>query len=116
MATEAVDLDLDDLYPYPGVTRSKVWSYFGFRKKRDGPPCKNNLQMETIICKLCKKTYAYKGKFSVTCHRAQHVQSRIFLTLKLIILALFYLGITNILQFYLEKHHRRFNLECKKSC
>lgn len=66
MASEAVDLDFDDLYPYPGATRSKVWSYFGFRKKRDGPPCKNNLQMETIICKLCKKTYAYKGKFSVT--------------------------------------------------
>lgn len=31
---------------------------FGFEKKGDGPPCKNILQMDIVICKLCTKSYA----------------------------------------------------------
>ena len=59
-----------ELYPYTGATQSKVWSFFGFRKKGDGPPCKNNLQMDSVICKLCKMSYVNKDKlkFAVTCH------------------------------------------------
>lgn len=50
------------IYPYPGATRSVVWKYFGFTKKKEGPPSKQNLDMAVVICKLCKKSYANKGK------------------------------------------------------
>lgn len=62
--------------------------------------------MDTVICKLCKKSYANKGKFAVTCHRVQNVAVEDFLTFKLISLVLFYLGNTTNLQYHLEKHHR----------
>lgn len=50
------------IYPYPGETRSVVWKYFGFTKKKEGPPSKQNLDMAVFICKLCRKSYANKGK------------------------------------------------------
>lgn len=50
------------IYPYPGATRSVVWKYFGFTRKKEGPPSKHNLDMAVVICKLCRKSYANKGK------------------------------------------------------
>lgn len=50
------------IYPYPGATHSVVWKYFGFTKKKEGPPSKQNLDMTVVICKLSRKSYANKGK------------------------------------------------------
>lgn len=50
------------IYPYPGATRSVVWKYFGFTKKKEGPPSKQNLDMAVVIYKLCRKSYVNKGK------------------------------------------------------
>lgn len=46
------------IYPYPGATRSVVWKYFGFTKKKEGPPSKQNLgygcrhlqTLQKIVC------------------------------------------------------------------
>lgn len=40
------------VYPYPGQTRSLVWKYFGFTKKKEGPTSKQNLDMAVVICKI----------------------------------------------------------------
>lgn len=63
MATESGFKD-EKLYDYPGITKSKAWKYFGFRKRKDGPPIKANLDMGNAICKFCRKTYVNKGKES----------------------------------------------------
>ena len=53
----------EELFPYPGKVKSRVWEYFRFKKIREGPPTKTNLDMENAICILCKKTYTNNGKF-----------------------------------------------------
>lgn len=50
------------IYSYPGATRSVLWKYFGFTKKKEGPPSKQYLDMAVVICKLCQKSYANNGK------------------------------------------------------
>jgi hypothetical protein len=59
--------DENEIYPYPGKTRSVVWDFFGFKKKHnvDGPPVKQNLVMETAICRKSGKSYANKGNLSL---------------------------------------------------
>jgi hypothetical protein len=51
----------EDLFPYPGNTTSRVWKYFFFKKKKDGAPVKDNLEMSRVICTLCRKSYANNG-------------------------------------------------------
>ena len=54
-----------ELYNYPSSTiTSRVWNYFMFRKKigAEGPPVKENLDMEYTICILCKKAYKFIGE------------------------------------------------------
>ena len=68
--------DESEIYPYPGVARSFVWKYFGFQKKKDGPPSKQNLDMDTVICKLCRKSYSNKGKLKYdSCAPRSHVHT-----------------------------------------
>ena len=52
--------DESEIYPYPGVARLFVWKYFGFKK--GWTPIKQNLDMDTVNCKLCRKSYSNKGK------------------------------------------------------
>ena len=47
----------------PSLGRLGLW-YFGFQKIKPGPSIKENLNMQTVICKLCRKSYANKGMFS----------------------------------------------------
>ena len=56
------DRNVQDIYPYPGKTKSKVWNYFGFCKMKEGPPSKQTLDMNYAICKLCRKKYTNKGR------------------------------------------------------
>ena len=58
------DDDEFTIYDFPGKRgRSVVWKYFGFIKiDKDKPPIKENLHLNHVICRLCKKRYAYKGK------------------------------------------------------
>lgn len=51
------------IYEYPGKAKSDVWKFFGFYKKKDGPPIKENLDMSFAVCKVCRKTYANKGTY-----------------------------------------------------
>lgn len=43
--------------------RYKVWNHFGFRNGKDGPPTKENLDMDKAVCMLCSRSYAFKGLF-----------------------------------------------------
>ena len=60
MASEH-DTNADKLFDFPGRMRSEVWKHFGFRKVRVGPVSKDSLDMENVVCKLCMKSYKYKG-------------------------------------------------------
>lgn len=52
----------DELFPFPGgKARSMVWKYFGFYKVNEGPPTKENLEMNKVICKICGKGYCNNG-------------------------------------------------------
>ncbi|XP_060567575.1 E3 SUMO-protein ligase ZBED1-like [Ruditapes philippinarum] len=62
------------LFNYP--TRSIVWKYFGFTKKGLGPAIKANLNMNTAICKLCKKSYANKGNTTNLLFHIDHDHKR----------------------------------------
>ena len=62
MAERVSDDAEEKLYPYPGKVKSRVWEYFRFRKTQKGPPIKANLDMDTVVCRLCKKTYSNHGK------------------------------------------------------
>ena len=59
--------DFPNVFDFPGKKmRSKVWSHFGFYKKnKDGPPVRENLDMDKAVCKLCRKEYAYKGESTI---------------------------------------------------
>jgi hypothetical protein len=52
---------MQEIFPYPGNTKSNVWKYFGFLKKKEGPASKSNLDMSFAVCRLCLKKYANKG-------------------------------------------------------
>ena len=56
-----------DLYFYPVITKSFKHGIFGVPLKDEGLSCKIDLQMNTILCKQCKKSYANKVEFRVTC-------------------------------------------------
>ena len=60
--------DGEVIHGYPGKTRSTVWRFFGFKKSQEGPPVKSNLDMNVVICRLCLKSYANKGKLSNKLH------------------------------------------------
>lgn len=57
-------MHVDGLFPYPGSkTRSRVWQYFGFKKVDAAlPATKENLNMKSATCKICRKEYAFKGR------------------------------------------------------
>ncbi|XP_053374207.1 E3 SUMO-protein ligase ZBED1-like [Mercenaria mercenaria] len=59
MAEKSVNADTE-IFPFPGKVRSTVWAYFGFGKTKQGPPIKENLNMQSVICKLCRKLYVNK--------------------------------------------------------
>jgi hypothetical protein len=58
------------IHNFPGPKqRSQAWNHFGFYAKTDTDQGKRNvtkadLDMEFVICKICRKRYAYKGEFS----------------------------------------------------
>lgn len=61
----ASNLDSSVLFDYSGgKARSHVWKYFGFKKRSDGPPTKEHLDMTRATCKLCGKSYVNKGWWS----------------------------------------------------
>ena len=53
----------EEIFDNPGRGSSVVWKYFGFYKKKDSP----ELDKTVAICKLCRKSYAHKGKCDVIC-------------------------------------------------
>ena len=58
----------DDIFPYPGgKARSRVWNYFGFKKRdTDGSISKDNLIMSVAVCRICHKNiYANKCVYCV---------------------------------------------------
>ena len=61
MASESIADHDGEFFSFPGKTKSCVWDFFRFRKVWEGPANKSNLDMTTVVCKLCKKTYANKG-------------------------------------------------------
>ncbi|XP_045166018.2 E3 SUMO-protein ligase ZBED1-like [Mercenaria mercenaria] len=69
MAEKSVNADTE-IFPFPGKVRSTVWAYFGFEKTKQGPPIKENLNMQSVICKLCRKSYVNKGN---TTNLQQHL-------------------------------------------
>lgn len=82
------------IYPYPGATRSVVWKYFGFTKKKESPPSKQNLDMAVFICKLCRKSYANKGKQKNDSFAPGHARGHFIHTL-------LFCAVSEALQFYL---------------
>ena len=55
----------EEIFNYPGARRkSKVWDTFGFLKVKAGPPTKENLDMDHAICRLCRKSYKNKGRYT----------------------------------------------------
>lgn len=47
-----------EIYPFPAITKSKVWDFYGFYKVKEGPPLRENLDMTKAVCRLClKKQY-----------------------------------------------------------
>ena len=51
-----------EIYDYPGgKAKSKVWKVFGFKKIKEGPPTRDNLDMSRAFCRLCQKSYVNKG-------------------------------------------------------
>ena len=45
----------EEIFNFPGGRRkSKVWNTFGFLKIKPGPPTKENLDMSSAICRLCR--------------------------------------------------------------
>ena len=64
--------------------------------------------MDTVICKICKKSYANKGEFAVTCHVRYDVVQQLFSdpNIDSVLFHFLNLGNTTNLQFHLEKHHK----------
>ena len=56
--------ETEEIFPHPGQKiSSAVWRWFGFTKKGEGPAVKSNLEMASVICKVCRKVYKYHGKY-----------------------------------------------------
>ena len=57
--------EAEEIFNYPGARqKSKVWDTFGFLKVKAGPPTKENLDIDHAICRLCRKSYKNKGRYT----------------------------------------------------
>lgn len=59
--SESSDRGDMEIYPFPAITKSKVWDFYGFYKVKEGPPLRENLDMTKAVCRLCLKKYINKG-------------------------------------------------------
>lgn len=78
--SESYDRGDMEIYPFPAITKSKVWDFYGFYKVKDGPPLRENLDMTKAVCRLCLKKYINKGNTSHLMGHIKKVHSEMFST------------------------------------
>ena len=56
--------ETEEVFPHPGQKIScYVCKWFGFIKKGEYPAVKSNLEVATVVCKVCRKVYKYHGEY-----------------------------------------------------
>lgn len=78
--SESSDRRDREIYPFPAITKSKVWDFYGFYKVKEGPPLRENLDMTKAVCRLCLKKYINKGNTSHLMGHIKKVHSEMFST------------------------------------
>lgn len=78
--SESSDRGDVEIYPFPAITKSKVWDFYGFYKIKEGPPLRENLDMTKAVCRLCLKKYINKGNTSHLMGHIKKVHSEMFST------------------------------------
>ena len=55
--------ETEEVFPHPGQKIScSVSKWFGFIKK-ECPAVQSNLEVATVVCKVCRKVYKYHGEY-----------------------------------------------------